>query len=108
MYKILNIKTNKIYDCYPGGPQPDGTYQWDCYYMDDGVKKIITDDDWKNFENVDYPIPKDDHKEFVKSFPKDIRKAIIEYETAADEDIRHMFEFDGKSLDEIREMLGVK
>lgn len=108
MYKIRNIKTGKEYEYFPAGPQPDGTYNWECYYIDDGVKKTLTSKEYKNFVTVGLDSPNNDHQAFVTSFPSDIREAILDYEDAADEDIRHMFEFDGKSLDEIREMLGVK
>lgn len=107
MYKIRNIRTCKEYEYFPAGPQPDGTYQWDCYYMDDGVKKVLTDEELKDFVMVDYDLPNNDHQDFVTSFPEDIREAILDYEDASDEDIRDVFDFNGKSHDEIRKMLGI-
>lgn len=105
MYTIKNIKTGKEYEYFPAGPQPDGTYSWDCYYIDNGVKKILTREEGKNFVMAD--LANDEHQAFVASFPLDIREAILDYEDASDEDIRDVFDFDGKSHDEIRKMLRI-
>lgn len=107
MYKIRNIKTGKEYEYLPAGPQPDGTYIWDCYYIDNGVKKVLTREEGKNFVTVGLDSPKNDHQAFVTSFPSDICEAILDYEDTSDEDIRDIFDFDGKSHDEIRRMLGI-
>ena len=105
---IRNIKTGKEYEYFPAGPQPDGTYSWDCYYIDNGVKKILTHEESKNFTMVNLDPPNDEHQAFVASFPSDIREAILDYEDDSDEDIRDIFDFNGKSHDEIRKMLGIK
>ena len=85
MYTIRNIKTGKEYEYFPAGPQPDGTYTWDCYYIDNGVKKILTREEGKNFTMVDLDLPKDDHQAFITSFPSDIREAILDYEDTSDD-----------------------
>ena len=80
--------------------------------------ETIDDERFKDFKPIEYKKPdkpydfskKDpnkEHKNFIKSFSKDIQKAIIKIENEQDEDIRNIFDFDNKSEDEIKLMLGI-
>lgn len=48
-----------------------------------------------------------DHAQYIQSFPADIQKAMIKIEDKYDEDIRNIYPLEGKSHDEVRDMLGV-
>ena len=82
--------------------------------------ETIDDERFKDFEPVEYKKPngpydfsKNDpnkeHNDFIKSFPKDIQKAMLKIETENDEDIRDIYDgWSEMTHDEIRIMLGLK